>query len=208
MWEYLVGVMSEPVRALREVAEKKLWKEGLLLVAVLALLNGAVTAATINSHLVNIPDQQVAHFFSVLYTPGVFIPFVLVANSLSWFIYGAIFFGFGKLFKGTGTLAGMLAALGFATTPSLLSIPLTALALLFGQAAGSLIGFAASLVAGIWILVLDVLAIRESQQLDTGRSIGVLLSTLSAVFVLIVIIAFLIAIIAGIIAIATGSAAS
>jgi hypothetical protein len=206
MWEYVVGVMSEPVRTLREIAEQKLWKKGLLLLAALAILNGAVTAATVNSSQISIPDQQLSHFFSAFYAPGEFIPFVLVVNSLSWLINGAIFYGFSKLFKGTGTFAGMLAALGFTTAPSLLSIILTALALLFGQATGSLVGFAASLVAGIWILVLEVLAIRESQQLDTGQAVGVLLSTLAAIFALVVIIAFLIAIFSGITAAAPGSA--
>ena len=74
MWEYLAGVIAEPVRALREVAEKKLWKEGLLLVAVLALLNGAVTAATFNSHLASNSDPELARFFAAFYTPGYSFP--------------------------------------------------------------------------------------------------------------------------------------
>jgi hypothetical protein len=198
MWEHLAGVIAEPVRALREIAEKRLWKESLLLVVVLALLNGAVTAATVNSRPVNISDPELVRLFSTLYTPGVFIPVALVASTLSWFINGAIYYGFSKLFKGVGTLVGMLASLGFATAPSLLSIPLTALALLFGQATGSLVGGVAGFVAGIWILVLDVLAIRESQQLDTGQALAVLLITILALLALVFIIVLLVAIIAAI----------
>jgi hypothetical protein len=63
------------------------------------------------------------------------------------------------------------------------------------------VSYVPGFVAGIWILVLDVLAIRESQHLDTGQAIGVLLITVAALFVLIIIIA-------AIAAIATGSAAS
>jgi hypothetical protein len=56
--------------------------------------------------------------------------------------------------------------------------------------------------------VLDVLAIRESQRLDTGQAIGVLLTTVAALFALFIIIIVLVAVIAAIAAIATGSAHS
>jgi len=145
-------------------------------------------------------DPTLAHFFSTFYSPAVFFPFMLVSGILSWFIAGAIYYGFSRLFKGQGSLPGMLASLGFAEIPSLVSAPLTALALLLGPA-WIFVSYVPGFVAGIWILVLDVLAIRESQHLDTGQAIGVLLITVAALFVLIIIIA-------AIAAIATGSAAS
>ncbi|MGD0154150.1 MAG: Yip1 family protein [Thermacetogeniaceae bacterium] len=205
MWEYLVGVIAEPGRALREVAEKKLWKEGLLLVVVLALLNGAVSLATANSSSANLSDPELARFLTSLYNPAVFLPFILVTAALSWFLSGAIYYGFSRLFKGTGTLAGMLAGLGFAMTPYLLSVPLSALALLLGQTTASLVGGVAGFVAGLWILALNVLAIRESQQLDTGPAIGVMLITIASFFVLALIIGILIAIIVAIAAFLGGS---
>lgn len=204
MWEYLVGVINEPVRTLREVAEKRLWKESLLLVIAITLIGGAVSLVSLKmnppatSNLSS--DPTLAHFFSTFYSPAVFFPFMLVSGILSWFIAGAIYYGFSRLFKGQGSLPGMLASLGFAEIPSLVSAPLTALALLLGPA-WIFVSYVPGFVAGIWILVLDVLAIRESQRLDTGQAIGVLLITVAALFVLIIIIA-------AIAAIATGSAAS
>jgi hypothetical protein len=204
MWEYLVGVINEPVRTLREVAEKRLWKESLLLVIAITLIGGAVSIVSLKmnppatSNLSS--DPTLAHFFSTFYSPAVFFPFMLVSGILSWFIAGAIYYGFSRLFKGQGSLPGMLASLGFAEIPSLVSAPLTALALLLGPA-WIFVSYVPGFVAGIWILVLDVLAIRESQHLDTGQAIGVLLITVAALFVLIIIIA-------AIAAIATGSAAS
>ncbi len=204
MWEYLVGVINEPVRTLREVAEKRLWKESLLLVIAITLIGGAVSVVSLKmnppatSNLSS--DPTLAHFFSTFYSPAVFFPFMLVSGILSWFIAGAIYYGFSRLFKGQGSLPGMLASLGFAEIPSLVSAPLTALALLLGPA-WIFVSYVPGFVAGIWILVLDVLAIRESQHLDTGQAIGVLLITVAALFVLIIIIA-------AIAAIATGSAAS
>jgi hypothetical protein len=211
MWEYLVGVINEPVRTLREVAEKRLWKEGLLLIFVIALIGGAVSVVSLK---MNPPatsnlsaDPTLAHFFSIFYSPAFLVLFMLVSSILSWFITGAIYYGFSRLFKGQGSLPGMLASLGFAETPSLVSAPLTALALLLGPA-WIVVSYVPGFVAWIWILVLDVLAIRESQRLDTGPAVGVILVTVAAVFLLIFVIIVLVAIIAAIVALATGSAPS
>ena len=205
MWEYLVAVIAAPVQALREVAEKKLWKQGLLLVAVLALLNAAVSLATANAVSPGVSDPEYTKLLANLYTPAVYLTFILMTTVLSWFLSGAIYYGFSKLFKGVGTLAGMLAGLGFAMTPYLLSVPLSALALLLGRTSASLVGGVAGFVAGLWILALNVLAIRESQQLGTGQAIGVILLTIAAFFVLIFIIGALIAIIVAIAALMSGS---
>jgi flagellar biosynthesis protein FlhB len=70
------------------------------------------------------------------------------------------------------------------------------------------VSYVPGFVAWIWVLVLDVLAIRESQRLDTGQAIGVLLTTVAALFALFIIIIVLVAVIAAIAAIATGSAHS
>jgi len=211
MWEYLVGVINEPVRTLREVAEKRLWKQGLLLILVIALIGGAFSVVSLK---MNPPatsnlsaDPTLAHFFSIFYSPAFFVLFMLVISILSWFITGAIYYGFSRMFKGQGSLPGMLASLGFAEIPSLVSAPLTALALLLGPA-WIVISYVPGLVAWIWILVLDVLAIRESQRLDTGPAVGVILITVAAVFLLIFVIIVLVAIIAAIIALATGTAPS
>jgi hypothetical protein len=211
MWEYLVGVINEPVHTLREVAEKRLWKEGLLLILVIALIGGAVSVVSIK---MNPPapaslatDPTVAHFLSIFYSPSFFVIFMLVSSILSWLVVGAIYYGFSKLFKGQGSLPGMLASLGFAEVPSLVSAPLTALALLLGPA-WIAVSYVPGFVAWIWILVLDVLAIRESQHLDTGPAVGVILVTVAAVFLLIFVIIVLVAIIAAIIAFATGSTPS
>jgi len=211
MWEYLVGVINEPVQTLREVAEKRLWKESLLLIVVITLIGGAVSIVSIKisppavSNLST--DPTLAHFFSTFYSPAVFFPFILVSTICSWFIAGAIYYGFSKLFKGQGSLTGMLASLGFAETPSLVSAPLTALSLLLGPS-WIFVSYVPGFVAWIWILVLDVLAIRESQHLDTGQAVGVMLITVAAMFLLILIVIVLIALIAAIAGIATGSTTS
>lgn len=207
MWEYLVGVISEPVRSLREVSEKKLWKEALLLVAVVALLSGAVSSVTIGSSLTGLEDPEVAAFISVLYNPGVFIPLTLVVSTLAYLVCGAVLHAISKLFKGTGTLAGTVAALGFSSTPYLLSIPISALALLLDQTTASIVGGVAGFVAGLWVLVLDVVAVRESQRLETGQSIAAYLLALVAGIVICLIIGVIVGIIAFVVAVAAGAGA-
>jgi hypothetical protein len=205
MWEYLVGVIAEPVQALHDVAEKKLWKESLLLVAVLALLNACLTLATIGPSLSSVQDPTLSRLMANFANPWFLIPAMLVTTSLSWLINGALLYWFSKLMKGTGTLAGMLACTGFAMAPSFLSIPLSALALLLGSSTGSLVGSVAGFVSGMWILVLDLLAIRESQHLDTRPAVGVFLLSVLAIIFLIILIIVLLGIIAGITGLIPGS---
>lgn len=64
----------------------------------------------------------------------------------------------------------------FASVPLLIMAPLTAVLNLGGSAlAIGLIRGLVGTVAGIWVLVLQVLAIRESLILSTGRAIAVFL---------------------------------
>jgi hypothetical protein len=204
MWEYLIGVITEPARALREVSEKKLWKEALLLMVVIALLSGAVSSVTFTSGLTGVEDPDVARIFSAIYNPGVFIPLTLVIGTLSWIACGAIVHLISKLFKGTGTVAGTVAALGFSSAPYLLSVPISALALLLDQATASIVGSAAGFVAGLWVLALDVVAVRESQQIETGQAIAAYLLTLLSGVIIFLIIGVIVGIIVAIGAIIAG----
>jgi hypothetical protein len=207
MWEYLAGVITEPVRSLREVAAKKLWKEGLLLLVVIALLDGTVGIATYRSGLLqksallSLPGMTPS-LLATLFSPGIFLPYMLIDILLLWFIGGALFYGFSKLFQGRGTLPGMLASLAFAETPFLLCIPLSALALLLGNVTGPLLGSTARMVSALWVLVLDVLAIRESQQIGALQSIGVILLTVAAYIVFAVLLGIVIGVIALIVGLA------
>ena len=65
----------------------------------------------------------------------------------------------------------MLAGLGYASTPYFIGAPLAALTSLAG-AAGYILSGVIGFATGIWVLVLYIIAIRESQQISTGAAIA------------------------------------
>lgn len=190
MWERIFGALRTPKETLHQVAEQNLWKEGLLIIIVVAILQGLASIATAGNqevllqleHLLDVPLTD-----SLQYNPVFMIFSSLFGRLIGWVIMGAVFFLFAKLFKGRGTLSGMLAGLGYAATPYFIGAPLaaiTALAGVTGYILSTLIGIA----TGIWVLVLDIIAIRESQQVTTGAAIATFLIPGILLFILLVIV--------------------
>ncbi len=178
MWERIFKTLAAPGETLHQVAEKNLWKEGLLLVLVIAILKGATQTAAVGNEEALIyleryfGPSSVDSFSSFMYSPTYMIISSLFSELLGWVVLGAVFFLFAKLFKGHGSMSGMLAGLGYASCPYFLGVPLAALTSLAGNA-GSIISGIISFAAAIWVLVLSIIAIRESQQIGTGAAVAV-----------------------------------
>jgi hypothetical protein len=90
----------------------------------------------------------------------------IIAAFVGWVVWAAVTYWVGKTFFKTPntevTLGQMLRTLGFAQSPGVLRI------LGFIPVLGPLI----SLVAGIWVLVTGIVAIRTAMDFSTGRAIG------------------------------------
>ena len=87
----------------------------------------------------------------------------VVGSFVGWLIWSAITLFIGtKVFDGTADMGEMLRTLGFAQSIGVLKfigfIPL--------------LGWIASLVAGIWMLVCGVVAVRQALDFTTGKAIG------------------------------------
>lgn len=174
MWERIFGALRAPGKTLNQVAEENLWKEGLLIILIVALLQGLSSIASAGNqdifrYLEPFMEQPIMD--PVQYSPIFIILSTLVGGLLGWVIMGAVFFLFAKLFKGRGTFSGMLAGLGYASTPYFIGAPLAALTSLAG-AAGYILSGVIGFATGIWVLVLYIIAIRESQQISTGAAIA------------------------------------
>jgi hypothetical protein len=90
----------------------------------------------------------------------------LVGALIGWFLWSAITLFVGRTFFGTDQtnvdLGEMLRALGFSTTPGILSV------LNFIPVFGVVL----SLVLGIWQLIAGVIAVRQAMDFSTGRAIA------------------------------------
>lgn len=199
MWEYIPGTLTAPVQTLCTVAERKLWKEGLLVVVLLSLLQGVSLASTMSN------ENILPYLEGITGTPGIEVtvavlqsPYFLTAaafflRALQWVLAGVLFHLLARLFKGQGTLGGVLAATAFAGSPDFIGIPLAALASLAGGLA-----FLSGIVefgTGIWTAVLGVIAIRENYRIGTGAAAAVffipfILLFIAALFLFGVLLAF------------------
>ncbi len=86
----------------------------------------------------------------------------VVAALFSWLVWAGITYLIGdKLLKGTATWGELLRTLGYAQAPAVL--------LIFGfvPVLGNILGA----VAGIWLLVTGIVAIRQALDFDTGKAV-------------------------------------
>ncbi|MCL5257614.1 MAG: hypothetical protein M1319_07450, partial [Chloroflexi bacterium] len=106
-----------------------------------------------------------------------------------WLLASALFFAVGKAFNSKGSFVGLLAALGFAQSPGLISIAAVSVFQLLGDP-GICLGVIASLALAFWVMLLQVTAIREGLALTAGRAVATWLLSLVALFVLVVFVSF------------------
>ncbi|MFY9141106.1 MAG: Yip1 family protein [Thermacetogeniaceae bacterium] len=195
MWERIIGVIMSPRETLQQTAEAELWKEGLLIVLLVSVLKWLSKLAAPEQELLGqlgkFTGSSVDHFSSALDSPTAAFFSSLSGDLIFWVLGGLLFFLFAKLFNGKGTIPGLLAGLGYASTPYFLGAPLMAVTSLGGIAGyllSSIIGFATT----IWVIVLQIIAIRESQQISTGGAIvtfiipGILLLLIFFLFILLI----------------------
>ncbi len=169
IFDWLFGVIARPVQTLNEIAREKPVGWALLVYLSVTIL---VLVANIFG------DQSYRSLDEAMLDLGVYIPFpVLVIGGFvfaaaSIFISTVILNLLAKLFGGSGGYWNLFCAYGFADFPMIISVPATLVAAYLGIV-GSILGGIVTLGLSIWIIVLQVIAVRESHGLSTGASIGV-----------------------------------
>lgn len=191
-FDAIVGVIVQPVRALRQIALARPWPQALALSIGLAVLQGLASLTfsrpDLDASMVGSPAMGTgaAEFLETVTAPAVLFGSALVITPLALILETGVLYLIGRLLGGRGHFSGLLSTFAFASVPLLIMAPVTAVMNLGGSVLGiGLIQGLLGTAAGIWVLVLQVLAIRESLTLSTGRAIAVLLIPL-AVFLLLV----------------------
>jgi len=166
--EWLYGVLASPVRTLNEIAREKPVGPAFLVYLGVALL---VMASNIFG------DGGFAVLEKSMAELGLFIPSsVIIAGALvfavvSIFIITALLHLLARLFGGRGGYWNLFSAYAFADFPMIISVPVTFIAALAGTV-GAILGGLVTFGLSIWVIVLQVIALRESHNLSTGASIG------------------------------------
>jgi hypothetical protein len=112
----------------------------------------------------------------------------VVGGFISWLVFAGICHIVAKLLGGKGTFTEMLVLMGFASLPNIFQAPIGLIAMLSGGLTGAIV--LGSFLA-IWVLILDVLAIREAQKFSTGRAIATFVLPIVVLAVLVFILIFI-----------------
>ena len=185
VFDWLLGVITSPVSTLKEVASKKPVWWGLLIYLGISMLGSL--AAIFDPDLVAIYEEMTRQLtftipFLLLTLGGMLISVLLLL------IYVGVLHLFGRLFGGSGGYWNLFSAYTFASFPGIIGVPITVLGGLLGVVGSilsGLVGFAIS----IWVIVLQVIALRESHGLSTGMAI---LAYFITIFILVIVPIFLV----------------
>jgi hypothetical protein len=175
--DIIYGIFFDPVPTLKYLAREKPILSGLLVYLVVFAFNLIINRGltTLDSEIAGfIPDGNFIWVFAGL---GIILSFFILALS------AGLLSLLSEIFYQRGNASGLLVCLSFAVLPGVLGPPLQYGATLMGV---SWLGVIFSLLAVIWVLVLQVLSLREALELQTGQAI--LLFILPGLFVVILLL--------------------
>lgn len=155
--ELLDGVIRKPAATLNLIAREKPVGWALGIFAASALFSAITTDY---SALENVSE--------LLTTPN--IAFQITGSLVGLFLFTGYLHLLSRIFKGSGDYWGLFSALGFAQFPGFL-VPIAALLKNVGGVPGGVLGGLISFGSAVWVLVLYVIALRESRGITTGASI-------------------------------------
>lgn len=190
--EIVYGVLFEPVRTMKKVAENPPLTAALLSVTIVSLLGAVMGLLAFSKYLSQGYDAGIDQLFpgaQVLAPVGLFIGLIL--SYIKWFCYSAIINLIAELLGGRGSARGVFAAFGLAGLPLILIIPFQFLAYWYGTGvfAVTVLLMLVWLVLGIWSGIIFVIGIREVHAFSTGRSVLVLLIPCLSFILLLVLLA-------------------
>ncbi len=177
--DWLYGVVVSPSSTLGTIAQARPAGMALLVYLGVSLL---VAAASLYSG-----DQAVA-LAELRNITGIIIPTGLIlAGTMILALFG-LFAGTGllhliaRIFGGSGDFWGFFSAYAIADFPMIFNVPVLLVSTFLGLV-GSLLSALSSLGLSVWIIVLGVIAIKESHGLSVLASIGTMLVGMVVVIV-------------------------
>lgn len=176
--EILYDVLFYPAQAMRQVVDKELTRQGLLVFLLSVLLPSLALWLGLRDSVMGMAASALSMFH-------------IGGSMLLWFTGTAILHLIAEFYGGQGRAKGLFAALGFAQLPRILIIPLWVLAALLPEAIRPLfMGLSAAGVL-LWILALHVSALQAAYTFGKAKAVLVLTTPLLAfvLFVLLVVTA-------------------
>jgi len=191
IFDWLYGVITRPVGTLNEIAREKPAGWGFLIYLAVSLMSGA--AVTFQQYRYGMFDEAMQQF-AITIAPAVLIIGGFFFTVVALFVFTLVLHLFGRLFGGSGGYWNIFSAYTFASFPSIIGVPVSLFAAFLGWA-GMLLNSLAGFGISIWVIVLQVIALRESHGLTTGMSILAYIISVVLLFIIpiVIIVAALIA---------------
>ena len=171
-----VGVVVNPVPAMRTVVRRRPVGWAFLLILVIYAAQGIAQAASLGQYDFGDVDWiGPARAISIVVVPIVAVPVLA--------FFAAVFWVMSLILGGRGPYCGLFTGLAFASVPTAFSVPINLVMPqlgLPGQAISGLVGL------GIfaWTLVVTVFAVQENNNFSTGRAIAAVFIPLGILLVL------------------------
>lgn len=107
----------------------------------------------------------------------------LPVSLIGWFLASSIYSFLATLFWGKTNARGMMCALGFSILPTVFSAPLN----IIGNGLGwGVLMVIANLFILAWVVVLQVIALRESLDIETGQAVALWITPPAVIFVIMI----------------------
>ncbi len=188
--ENIFGTLFSPASTFRRMLEERTSVTIAAIVVLIACIcSGAgsiLTQSVFMSMFAEFPG-----FEEMMFSPSASMTISVVFGFILWVVIAGILHVVAKILGGKGAFTEMLVLLGFATLPNIFQAPIGLIAILSGGLTGAFIAIGLGGILAIWVLILDVLAIREAHKFSTGRAIA----TLVLPFVVLIVLAFILIIV-------------
>lgn len=173
------GVLFQPARTVPRIAAGPKMGLGVLFFVVVtglvALMNGIAAPASLP------PEIPAGGFLA---------PFVVIVSLLmglfGWVMGVAVLHLLAEFLGGSGSVRDLFATWGYIQLPRLFTVP----AALLGAAVSPLVQGIMSLLIALWVLYLEVIAVRSIYRLSTGRAVLALIIPYVVLFAIVVVIVF------------------
>lgn len=188
--ENISGTFFSPASTFRRMLEERTSvTTAAIIVLIASICSGAgsiLTQSAFMSMFAEFPG-----FEEMMLSPILSMTLSVVGGVISWVVIAGILHIVAKVLGGEGAFTEMLVLMGFAMLPNIFQAPIGLVTLLSGGLSGAFIAMGLGGILTIWVLILDVLAIREAHKFSTGRAIA----TLVLPFVILTVLAFILIIV-------------
>ena len=171
IFETLTGMLTRPTSTIRSICQQRPIGWAIVVYLVVCMVSGVSAIGLGFLEGAGLPDF--GPFSIAVYIPGMLVGTPII-GLLTLVVLAAICHGVASVLGGKGSYSGLFSGFAFAALPGIFSAPLTAISLPFGIIGTILYGLG-SIGLSLWVVVLDILALRENYVVSTGRAILILL---------------------------------